>query len=202
MKTRANQTYQAVVAAPGVCLGVQCDNDEITVIDFLEPRPEVAATTPLAAEAVRQLKAYIADPNFRFGLPLRPAEDQRMHVVRPLVGVHHFQIDDVADDAELVRNAVAAQHVTRRAGDVERLAAGVAFHDRGDFRRRRAVVLHASEARQPCSPSVISVCMSASFFWINWLAASGRPNCLRSSVYWRAVCQQNSAAPSAPQAMP
>lgn len=64
-------TYQAIVAAPGFCLGVQCDNDEITVIDFLEPRPEVAATTPLAAEAVRQLKAYIADPNFRFGLPLR-----------------------------------------------------------------------------------------------------------------------------------
>ena len=66
-------TYQAIVAAPGFCLGVQCDNDEITVIDFLEPRPEVSATTPLAAEAVRQLKAYIADPNFRFGLPLRPA---------------------------------------------------------------------------------------------------------------------------------
>ena len=73
MKTRANQTYQAVVAAPGFCLGVQCDNDEITVIDFLEPRPEIAAATPLAVEAVRQLKAYIADPNFRFGLPLRPA---------------------------------------------------------------------------------------------------------------------------------
>ena len=73
MKTRHDQTYQAVVAAPGFCLGVQCDNDEITVIDFLEPRPEQAPTTPLAAEAARQLKAYIADPGFTFGLPLRPA---------------------------------------------------------------------------------------------------------------------------------
>ena len=53
-----------------------------------------------------------------------------------------------------------------------------------------------------CSPIVISVCMSASFFWISWFCASGRPNCWRSSVYWRAACQQNSAAPSAPQAMP
>src|SRR6516165_5211372 len=53
-----------------------------------------------------------------------------------------------------------------------------------------------------CRPSVISVCMSASFFWMSWLAASGRPNCLRSSAYWRARCQQNSAAPIAPQAMP
>ena len=43
--------------------------------------------------------------------------------------------------------------------------------------------------------------MSASFFWMSWLAASGRPNCFRSSTYCRARCQQNSAAPMAPQAM-
>lgn len=73
MQTRPNQTYQAVVAAPGFCLGVQCTEEEITGIDFLEPRPEVAATSPLAAEAVRQLQAYLADPQFSFGLPLRPA---------------------------------------------------------------------------------------------------------------------------------
>ena len=53
-----------------------------------------------------------------------------------------------------------------------------------------------------CSESVISVCMSASFFWMSWLAASGLPNCLRSMVYCRAACQQNSAAPIAPQEMP
>lgn len=66
-------TYQAIVAAPGFALGVQCSDDEITAIDFLEPCPEQAPSTPLAAEAVRQLKAYIADPAFAFGLPLRPA---------------------------------------------------------------------------------------------------------------------------------
>lgn len=65
--------YQAIVAAPGFSLGVTCDEDEVTGIDFLEPRPDQAPTTPLAAEAARQLKAYIADPSFRFGLPLRPA---------------------------------------------------------------------------------------------------------------------------------
>ena len=65
-------SYQAIVTAPGFSLGVQCTDDEITGIDFLEPRPELAPNTPLAAEAVRQLKAYIADPGFTFGLPLRP----------------------------------------------------------------------------------------------------------------------------------
>ena len=66
-------SYQAIVTAPGFSLGVQCTDDEITGIDLLEPRPELAPNTPLPAEAVRQLKAYIADPGFTFGLPLRPA---------------------------------------------------------------------------------------------------------------------------------
>lgn len=65
--------YQAIVAAPGFALGVQCNADEITAIDFLEPRPEQVPETPLAVEAVRQLHAYLADPSFEFGLPLRPA---------------------------------------------------------------------------------------------------------------------------------
>jgi len=65
--------YQAIVAAPGFALGVHCDDDEITGIDFLEPQPEQAPVTALAAEAVRQLHAYLADPGFVFGLPLRPA---------------------------------------------------------------------------------------------------------------------------------
>lgn len=66
-------TYQAVVAAPGFALGVCCNDDEITRIDFLEPRPAQAPGTALAAEAVRQLQAYLADPGFAFSLPLQPA---------------------------------------------------------------------------------------------------------------------------------
>lgn len=69
----SEREFAAVVAAPGFCLGVRCADDEVIEIVFLEPRPEVAPTTPLAAETVRQLRAYLADPNFVFGLPLRPS---------------------------------------------------------------------------------------------------------------------------------
>jgi len=69
----SDSSYQAVVTAPGFALGVRCSDDEITGIAFLEPRPEQAPENALAAEAVRQLKAYLADPNFPFGLPLQPA---------------------------------------------------------------------------------------------------------------------------------
>src|SRR5207248_4268102 len=77
----------------------------------------------------------------------RTPEDQRVDVVRAFVGVDHLEVDDVADHAELVRDAVAAEHVARGARDVERLAAGVALHDRGDLDRRGAFVLHAPEAQ-------------------------------------------------------
>jgi len=69
----SENNYQAVVAAPGFALGIYCNDDEITGIDFLEPRPEQAPQTALAAEAVRQLQAYFADPSVQFGLPLKPA---------------------------------------------------------------------------------------------------------------------------------
>ena len=65
--------YQAVVAAPGFALGVRCDDDEIVGIDFLEACPEQAPVSALAAEATRQLHAWLEDPDFAFGLPLRPA---------------------------------------------------------------------------------------------------------------------------------
>jgi methylated-DNA-[protein]-cysteine S-methyltransferase len=65
--------FQAIVAAPGFSLGVRCGDDEITGIEFIEPCPESAPTTPLAAEAVRQLRAWLKDGSFHFDLPLRPS---------------------------------------------------------------------------------------------------------------------------------
>jgi len=65
--------FQAIVGAPGFTLGIRCTNDEVTAIEYLAPRPNLAPTNPLAAETVRQILAYLADPAFEFGLPLRPA---------------------------------------------------------------------------------------------------------------------------------
>ena len=65
--------YAAVLSAPGFSIGIECNADEITGIDYLEARAEVVPKTPLAREAVRQLRAWLNDPSFQFGLPLAPA---------------------------------------------------------------------------------------------------------------------------------
>ncbi len=68
------RTYDAVVAAPGFSLGVSCDGEDwVEEIEFIEPRREQKARTPLAAEVARQLHAYLEDPDFVFGLPLKPS---------------------------------------------------------------------------------------------------------------------------------
>jgi methylated-DNA-[protein]-cysteine S-methyltransferase len=65
--------YAAVLSAPGFSIGIRCSDDEITEINYLEPQAEIAPKAPLAKEAVRQLRAWLKDPTFEFGLPLAPA---------------------------------------------------------------------------------------------------------------------------------
>jgi methylated-DNA-[protein]-cysteine S-methyltransferase len=64
--------YSAVLSAPIFSLGIVCDADEIHAIDYLPPSPDLRPQSLLAAEAVRQLRAYLADSCFDFALPLRP----------------------------------------------------------------------------------------------------------------------------------
>jgi methylated-DNA-[protein]-cysteine S-methyltransferase len=66
-------THAAVLSAPTFCVGIRCSDDEITAVKYLEPCPEIAPRSLLAQEAVRQLRAWLDDPRFVFGLPLAPA---------------------------------------------------------------------------------------------------------------------------------
>ncbi len=65
--------YQAVLSAPTFSIGIRCNDDEIAGIDYLEPCAQIGPTTPLAREAVRQLRAYLKNPAFSFALPLAQA---------------------------------------------------------------------------------------------------------------------------------
>src|SRR5262245_45407425 len=79
---------------------------------------------------------------------LRAAEDQRVDIVRALVGVDCLEVRHHAHDVELVRNAVAAVHIARQAGDLERLATVVALHQRDRRRRRLAGLQQAPEPQR------------------------------------------------------
>ena len=103
-----------------------------------------------------------------------------MDIMRALVGVYNLQVHEVSDHAELVGDAVAPEHVARRARRLQRFAAGVSLQDRGNLGGGGPLAFMRPRRRQPCSPRAISVCVSASFFWMSWFAARGRPNCFLS----------------------
>jgi methylated-DNA-[protein]-cysteine S-methyltransferase len=144
-KTVTAPRYDSIVAAPGFALGIRCDDDEITAIDFLEPAPEIAPQTPLAAEAARQLRAYLAAPAFVFSLPLRPAGTTfQRRVWAAIAAIAHNQTRTYGDIAKELRNApravgqacganpypivVPCHRVVAAGGGLGGFA-----HDRGDF---------------------------------------------------------------------
>lgn len=70
---RSSGHYQAVLSTSAFSVGICCDSDEVIAIDYLMPGPDSPPTNLLAAEVIRQLRGYLSDPGFTFGLPLRPS---------------------------------------------------------------------------------------------------------------------------------
>jgi methylated-DNA-[protein]-cysteine S-methyltransferase len=103
------QAFQAIVAAPGFCLGVRCDDEEVVALAFLPPCPEVGPVNALAAEAVRQLRAYLADPDFVFSLPLRPAGTRfQRRVWEQIAAIPERETRTYGDLAHLLKTAPRA----------------------------------------------------------------------------------------------
>lgn len=65
-------TYQARFPAPFGVLGIRCEADVLTGINFLAPgTPLQAPVSPFAQLVCKQLAAYFADPDFQFTLSLK-----------------------------------------------------------------------------------------------------------------------------------
>jgi len=103
-------THEAIVAAPGFSLGIRCDGEDwVASIDFLEPCPERKASSPLARETVRQLKAFLLDPHFVFGLPLKPSGTPfQRRVWQQIAAIPCGQTRSYGEVARLLNNAPRA----------------------------------------------------------------------------------------------
>lgn len=70
--TTSDAPYDAVLPLGPFAVGLRAAGDALVRVELLPPRPALAPTGALAAEAVRQLQAYARDPRIRFDLPLAP----------------------------------------------------------------------------------------------------------------------------------
>ena len=103
------RSFQAVVAAPGFCIGVRCDEDEIHQLDYFAPCPAQPPVNLLAGEVVRQLQAYLRDPAFVFGLPLRPSGTAlQRRVLAQISAIPVHQTASYGDLAKVLHSAPRA----------------------------------------------------------------------------------------------
>ena len=69
---REPNAFDACLAVPFGRLGLLTRGECLTRISFLPPGESFAPRNPLAERACRELERYIADPGYRFDLPLDP----------------------------------------------------------------------------------------------------------------------------------
>jgi methylated-DNA-[protein]-cysteine S-methyltransferase len=70
----AGSTYAACLRAPFAVLAIRTRSGAVTGIEYLSRRErERSPADAIAERACRQLERYLADPHFRFTLPLAPS---------------------------------------------------------------------------------------------------------------------------------
>ncbi|HPT50655.1 MAG TPA: methylated-DNA--[protein]-cysteine S-methyltransferase [Accumulibacter sp.] len=101
--------YQAIVVAPGFCVGIRCDDDALSRIVFLPPGPEIAPQNKLADQAARQLATYLANADAAFDLPLRPSGTPfQRRVWEQIAAIPTHQTRTYGEIAKILANAPRA----------------------------------------------------------------------------------------------
>jgi len=109
--------------------------------DLIRPR-RFRCRTPVVAKIGRP--AYYAPLNA--WIPVCAAQDRRVDVVRAFERVDRLHVDRLANDSIRADDAVAAEPIARKAGDVQRIA-GVVALDRRDRLRRWVPLIAFSSYR-------------------------------------------------------
>ncbi len=137
--------FSAVIAAPFGAVGIIVRGQFIEEIRFLPPgQTSAPATNSVAAMAARQLESYLADPDFRFDLPLAGrGTDFRRRIWSAIAAIPRGRTRTYGDLAHDVNSAARA--VGQACGDnpfplvipCHRIVAasglGGFAHDRGGF---------------------------------------------------------------------
>lgn len=107
---KSSLPYQAQLRTPFGVLGILCTNESLTGITFLEQ--DSAAQPPCDAftrKVCAQLKAYFADANFQFDLPLKlSGTAHQMKVWQAMRDIPRGQMQTYGDLATLLHSSPRA----------------------------------------------------------------------------------------------
>lgn len=104
------EVYAAKLRAPFAVLGVRTDRHAVTRVTYL-PRDEraQAPTDDVAERVAHELEAYLADPEFRFTVPLAPTGTPfQRRVWQAIEAIPRGQSRTYGEIARMVRSAPRA----------------------------------------------------------------------------------------------
>lgn len=72
MQDRETGIFSAIVHAPFGAIGIRTESQLVTELVYLPPRfPDKAPVDKIAEKASKQIERYLAEPDYRFDLPLK-----------------------------------------------------------------------------------------------------------------------------------
>ncbi|MFZ6815523.1 methylated-DNA--[protein]-cysteine S-methyltransferase [Undibacterium sp. Rencai35W] len=72
MQDRETGIFSAIVHAPFGAIGIRTESQLVTELVYLPPRfPDKAPVDKVAEKASKQIERYLAEPDYRFDLPLK-----------------------------------------------------------------------------------------------------------------------------------
>ena len=103
-------TYNAIIKTPIGKLGIFTDNDYLCAIDFLDSATRIKKPdTPLATEVESQIKAYFANPSWRFTIPCKTAgTDFQNRVWKTLTKIDTGKTRTYGEVAKTIKSAPRA----------------------------------------------------------------------------------------------
>jgi methylated-DNA-[protein]-cysteine S-methyltransferase len=143
-REKARATYAAKARAPFAVLGIRTGGGFVTGVEYLPMTEHAQAPdNALAAEALRQIERYLADPEFRFALPLAPGGTAfRRRVWQALQGI---PVGESRTYGELARQLHTAPRAIGGACAANRIALVVPCHRVVGSRGSLGGFMHAVE---------------------------------------------------------
>jgi methylated-DNA-[protein]-cysteine S-methyltransferase len=123
----AQSSYAAKMKTPFAVLGIRTAGGAVTGIEYLPKFERAQAPADAVAErVVRQVERYLADPHFRFTLPLAPGGTAfRLRVWRALAGI---PVGESRTYGELARQLHTAPRAVGGACGANRIAIVIPCH--------------------------------------------------------------------------
>ena len=118
------------------------------------------------------------------------------------IGVDRLQINGMAHDMIFLRDAIAAMHIARGAGYIQRLADIIAFHDRHHFWGKPPLIHQTADPQAGLIAKRNFTLHIGQFFLVKLVRGQRFVELMAFKTIRMRRVQTNSAAPIAPQLMP